>query len=80
METANTTSRSVGRTAIKGTMRPYSELSDAVEQALPEHGIFVRDITVSGSLWGSRLLKATQPMHNIHSLAGAIGLYFAIHW
>ena len=53
---------------------PYSSLSDAVEQTLPEHGIFVRDITVSGSLWGSRLLKATHPMHNIHSLAGAIGL------
>lgn len=56
----------------------YSALSDAVEQALPEKGIFVRDITVSGSLWGSRLLKATKPMHNIHSLAGAIGLGLAM--
>ena len=56
----------------------YSGLSDAVEQSLPEGGIFVRDITVSGSLWGSRLLKATQPMHNIHSLAGAIGLGLAM--
>ncbi|HBC7429448.1 TPA: thiamine pyrophosphate-binding protein [Providencia rettgeri] len=57
---------------------PYSQLSDAVEQVLPRDGIFVRDITVSGSLWGSRLLKATQPMHNIHSLAGAIGLGLAM--
>ncbi|SUC32712.1 Acetolactate synthase isozyme 2 large subunit [Providencia rettgeri] len=57
---------------------PYSQLSDAVEQVLPSDGIFVRDITVSGSLWGSRLLKATQPMHNIHSLAGAIGLGLAM--
>lgn len=57
---------------------PYNELSDAVDQALPEQGIFVRDITVSGSLWGSRLLKATQPMRNIHSLAGAIGLGLAM--
>lgn len=57
---------------------PYAALSDAIEQTLPEQGIFVRDITVSGSLWGSRLLKATQPMHNIHSLAGAIGLGLAM--
>lgn len=56
----------------------YSGLSDAVEQVLPKDGIFVRDITVSGSLWGSRLLKATEPMHNIHSLAGAIGLGLAM--
>ncbi|MFY3770943.1 Acetolactate synthase isozyme 2 large subunit [Providencia manganoxydans] len=56
----------------------YSQLSDAVEHVLPSEGIFVRDITVSGSLWGSRLLKATQPMHNIHSLAGAIGLGLAM--
>ncbi|EIU7555415.1 thiamine pyrophosphate-binding protein [Providencia rettgeri] len=63
---------------LRAQCGPYSELSDAVEQALPEHGIFVRDITVSGSLWGSRLLKATQPMHNIHSLAGAIGLGLAM--
>ncbi|WP_368884399.1 thiamine pyrophosphate-binding protein [Providencia vermicola] len=57
---------------------PYSQLSDAVEHVLPTQGIFVRDITVSGSLWGSRLLKATQPRHNIHSLAGAIGLGLAM--
>ncbi|WP_300001410.1 thiamine pyrophosphate-binding protein [uncultured Cedecea sp.] len=56
----------------------YSGLSDAVEHALSSGGIFVRDITVSGSLWGSRLLKAAQPMKNIHSLAGAIGLGLAM--
>lgn len=61
-------------TQLREQCGPYSQLSDAVEQALPEQGIFVRDITVSGSLWGSRLLKATQPLQNIHSLAGAIGL------
>lgn len=63
---------------LRAQCGPYSQLSDAVEQALPDHGIFVRDITVSGSLWGSRLLKATQPLHNIHSLAGAIGLGLAM--
>ncbi|MBW7981724.1 thiamine pyrophosphate-binding protein [Enterobacillus tribolii] len=53
---------------------PYARLNDAIERALPQDGILVRDITVSGSVWGSRLFRATQPLHNIHSLAGAIGM------
>lgn len=52
----------------------YAELNDAIEKALPENGILVRDITVSGSLWGSRLFRASGPLMNIHSLAGAIGM------
>ena len=52
----------------------YAGLNDAIEHALPDDGILVRDITVSGSLWGSRLFRAHQPLKNIHSLAGAIGM------
>ncbi|UMX85230.1 thiamine pyrophosphate-dependent enzyme [Klebsiella pneumoniae] len=50
-------------------------MNDAIAQALPGDGILVRDITVSGSLWGSRLVfHAHGPLMNIHSLAGAIGM------
>ncbi|QHM74293.1 Acetolactate synthase isozyme 1 large subunit [Mixta theicola] len=52
----------------------YAQLSDAIDRALPADGILVRDITVSGSLWGSRLFRAHGPLLNIHSLAGAIGM------
>ena len=52
----------------------YAKLNDAIEKALPKDGLLVRDITVSGSLWGSRLFRANGPMMNIHSLAGAIGM------
>ncbi len=52
----------------------YAKLNDAIAQALPDDGILVRDITVSGSLWGSRLFRAHGPLMNIHSLAGAIGM------
>ncbi|MDP0573546.1 hypothetical protein Q8G24_27435, partial [Klebsiella pneumoniae] len=52
----------------------YGKLNDAIAQALPDDGILVRDITVSGSLWGSRLFRAHGPLMNIHSLAGAIGM------
>ncbi|MXG37072.1 hypothetical protein GRW62_34365, partial [Escherichia coli] len=51
----------------------YAKLNDAIEKALPKDGLLVRDITVSGSLWGSRLFRANGPLMNIHSLAGAIG-------
>lgn len=63
--------------ALRVQVGEYAKLSDAVRQALPEDGIFVRDITVSGSTWGSRLLPIERPLSNIHSLAGAIGLGLA---
>ncbi|SFD16139.1 thiamine pyrophosphate-binding protein [Pragia fontium] len=56
----------------------YAGLNDALEKALPANGLFVRDITVSGSVWGSRLFRAHAPLENIHSLAGAIGLGLAM--
>lgn len=59
--------------ALRKQVGEYAKLSDAVRRALPEDGIFVRDITVSGSTWGSRLLPSERPLTNIHSLAGAIG-------
>jgi acetolactate synthase I/II/III large subunit len=60
--------------ALRDQLGPYASLSDAVRKALPGDGIFVRDITMSGSTWGSRLLGFDRPLCNIHSLAGAIGL------
>lgn len=63
--------------ALRDQVGEYAKLSDAVRAALPEDGIFVRDITVSGSTWGSRLLPIERPLTNVHSLAGAIGLGLA---
>ncbi|GGX45227.1 thiamine pyrophosphate-binding protein [Saccharospirillum salsuginis] len=60
--------------ALRTQVGAYAQLSDAVHKHLPADGLFVRDITVSGSTWGSRLLPAEKPLGNIHSLAGAIGL------
>ncbi|ALM52032.1 thiamine pyrophosphate-binding protein [Halomonas huangheensis] len=59
--------------ALRKQVGEYARLSDAIRDALPEDGVFVRDITVSGSTWGSRLLPIELPLTNIHSLAGAIG-------
>jgi acetolactate synthase-1/2/3 large subunit len=55
----------------------YAQICDALRAALPQDGILVRDITMSGSTWGSRLFPLQHARQNIHSLAGAIGLGLA---
>lgn len=56
---------------------PYADICFALRSALPADGILVRDITMSGSTWGSRLFSVESALCNIHSLAGAIGLGLA---
>ena len=63
--------------ALTTQLGPYAEICQALREALPQDGIFVRDITMSGSTWGSRLFPVQKPLQNIHSLAGAIGLGLA---
>ncbi|WP_199507237.1 MULTISPECIES: thiamine pyrophosphate-binding protein [unclassified Psychrobacter] len=63
--------------ALETQLGPYAKLCYSLRDALPEDGILVRDITMSGSTWGSRLFPVNQPLKNIHSLAGAIGLGLA---
>ncbi len=60
--------------ALRQQSGEYAKLNDAIDAALPQDGLLVRDITVSGSVWGSRLFRANAPLCNIHSLAGAIGM------
>lgn len=64
--------------ALRDQVGSYARLSDAVRNTLNKNALFVRDITVSGSTWGSRLLAIEKPRTNIHSLAGAIGLGLAM--
>ncbi|OVZ79881.1 thiamine pyrophosphate-binding protein [Yersinia kristensenii] len=61
-------------TSLRQQSGEYAKLNDAIAAALPQDGLLVRDITVSGSVWGSRLFRALLPLCNIHSLAGAIGM------
>ena len=63
--------------ALRKQVDQYALICDHLRDALPQDGIFVRDITMSGSTWGSRLFPVQAPLQNIHSLAGAIGLGLA---
>ncbi len=63
--------------ALRQQIDQYALICDHLRAALPQDGILVRDITMSGSTWGSRLFPLQHPLQNIHSLAGAIGLGLA---
>ncbi|NVK40147.1 MAG: thiamine pyrophosphate-binding protein [Oceanospirillaceae bacterium] len=63
--------------ALREQIGNYAGICQALREALPEDGILVRDITISGSTWGSRLFEINAANRNIHSLAGAIGLGLA---
>ncbi|MFC6669854.1 thiamine pyrophosphate-binding protein [Marinobacterium aestuariivivens] len=63
--------------ALSDQIGNYAGICAALREALPEDGILVRDITISGSTWGSRLFEINGANRNIHSLAGAIGLGLA---
>ena len=63
--------------ALTEQLGVHAELCFALRDALPEDSILVRDVTRSGSTWGSRLFPVQKPLQNIHSLAGAIGLGLA---
>lgn len=70
--------RSAAVTALTEQLGPYATLCGQLRAALPADGILVRDITMSGSTWGSRLFPIQAPSTNIHSLAGAIGMGLAM--
>ena len=76
-DAAITQAREAAISQLTEQLGPYAELCFALRAAMPEDAILVRDITMSGSTWGSRLFPVQAPLQNIHSLAGAIGLGLA---
>lgn len=76
-DAAITQAREAAISQLTEQLGPYAELCFALRAAMPDDAILVRDITMSGSTWGSRLFPVNAPLQNIHSLAGAIGLGLA---
>ncbi|AJK48222.1 thiamine pyrophosphate-binding protein [Burkholderia plantarii] len=61
----------VGETG-KG-LGPYRELVEALQQAVGRDFNWVRDVTISNSTWGNRMLKIFEPRAGVHALGGGIG-------
>ncbi|WP_087656930.1 thiamine pyrophosphate-binding protein [Caballeronia terrestris] len=52
---------------------PYRRLVESLQRAVGRDYNWVRDVTISNSTWGNRLLKVFQPRAGVHALGGGIG-------
>jgi acetolactate synthase-1/2/3 large subunit len=59
---------------LRKGLGPYEKLVDALQKSVPRDYIWVRDVTVSNSTWGNRLLKLFDPRNGVHALGGGIGM------
>ena len=66
--------RAAAADGLRESLGPdYTAIADAVIDAFPEDAAWVRDITLSNSMWGNRYLPLRTPRQGVHSLGGAIG-------
>ncbi len=58
---------------LRRDLGPYAALVDGLQAALGRDFVWVRDVTVSNSTWGNRLLRIFSPRDGVHALGGGIG-------
>lgn len=58
---------------MREALGPYNEVMDAVLETVPRDFVWVRDITLSNTIWGNRLPRLDGPRDGIHALGGGIG-------
>jgi acetolactate synthase I/II/III large subunit len=59
--------------ALRTSLGPYAALLDALARQMPEDALWVRDITLSNSIWGNRAPLVRQPGSAVHAMGGGIG-------
>ena len=52
---------------------PYAVLVQTLQAQMPRDAVWVRDVTISNSMWGNRLLRISDPANGVHALGGGIG-------
>lgn len=65
--------RAAAEAAVEGALGPYVSLKRAVEGAARGGLWWVRDITLSNSMWGNRAPGLDHPRAGVHALGGGIG-------
>jgi len=61
---------------VRKGLAPYAPLVDGLQQIAGSQPLWVRDVTVSNSTWGNRLLQLFGPRDGVHALGGGIGQGF----
>ena len=65
--------RGAAERTVDATLGPYLALKDELNTQLKGHALWVRDITLSNSMWGNRSLYIDDPRAGVHALGGGIG-------
>ena len=60
-------------TQVDAGLGPYLKLKNELEQAVRQQCWWVRDITLSNSMWGNRAPALNNPRAGVHALGGGIG-------
>ena len=58
---------------VEGSLGPYQSLKRTLMEAAGQHIWWVRDITLSNSMWGNRAPVLNHPRAGVHALGGGIG-------
>jgi acetolactate synthase-1/2/3 large subunit len=58
---------------LRKGLGPYSDLVTQLQELYTNEMPWVRDVTLSNSMWGNRLLKIADPLNGVHALGGGIG-------
>ena len=51
----------------------YKDFPEIIRNILPKDGKWVRDVTISNSMWGNRMMYINDPTENIYPVGAAIG-------
>jgi len=57
----------------KSNLGAYKDFPETIRKVLPENGMWVRDVTISNSMWGNRSMFINEPEQNIYPVGAAIG-------
>lgn len=65
--------RASSRQQLIADLGPYSAMVEQLQAGTGRDFTWVRDVTLSNSIWGNRLLTLCHPRSGIHALGGGIG-------
>ena len=65
--------RKAAEAKARAALGPYEALVDELARLAGRDFVWVRDITISNSTWGNRLLKLFGPRDGVHAVGGGIG-------
>ncbi len=65
--------RGAAEADMRAALGPYEAIVDALLRTVPGDLVWVRDITLSNSMWGNRVPPLGGPRDGVHALGGGIG-------